>query len=158
MNPENLLSQLRDAHAPEPIGLWPFAPGWWILIIGGLLLITTLIYLCIRYWRDTSWKRQALTEFKVMRNRYLKQPSVDVLFDVNQLMKRILCTVRGTRKYMHYAEQDWAIELNSVKTKNAPVLHEEEIRFLSHDIYRPTENLLDKTAFMRIEQWIKKVS
>src|SRR5690606_11751836 len=28
------LSQLADIHLPDPIGWWPLAPGWWVVIAG----------------------------------------------------------------------------------------------------------------------------
>ena len=34
---QQLLAQLHDLKTPEAIGLWPLAPGWWIL--GGLVLL-----------------------------------------------------------------------------------------------------------------------
>lgn len=37
MDSEELLAQLADIHLPQPIGLWPPAPGWWVLAV--LLLI-----------------------------------------------------------------------------------------------------------------------
>ena len=37
MDSEELLAQLADIHLPEPVSLWPPAPGWWVLAI--LLLI-----------------------------------------------------------------------------------------------------------------------
>lgn len=42
MDSEELLAQLADIHLPEPVSLWPPAPGWWILAV---LLLIGLIYL-----------------------------------------------------------------------------------------------------------------
>lgn len=158
MNPDNLLSQLRDAHAPEPIGLWPMAPGWWIVIILGLITLTSLVYFGLRFWRANIWRREAKSEFRLIRDRYLQEPSDAHLIALNQLLKRILCTARGTRKYMHFVEQDWARELSSIKLKDSPVLHEEEVHLLSYDLYSAQQNHLDSDALRRLEQWINKVS
>ncbi len=45
---DDALKQLRDLHLPEPPGLWPLAPGWWVL---GLLLAAAAIALAIRIYR-----------------------------------------------------------------------------------------------------------
>ncbi len=36
MNPETL--PLRDIHLPDPVGWWPPAPGWWLLVLGLVVL------------------------------------------------------------------------------------------------------------------------
>ncbi len=60
MNPEDLIQQLAPLRTPDPIGFWPLAPVWWVVI--GLLVIA-LSFLCFqllkRYQRN-SYRRDAL--------------------------------------------------------------------------------------------------
>ncbi|NCG06900.1 MAG: DUF4381 family protein [Gammaproteobacteria bacterium] len=60
MNPEDLIQQLAPLRTPDPIGFWPLAPVWWVVI--GLLVIA-LSFLCFqllkRYERN-SYRREAL--------------------------------------------------------------------------------------------------
>ena len=60
MNPEDLIQQLAPLRTPDPIGFWPPAPVWWVVI--GLLVIA-LSFLCFqllkRYQRN-SYRREAL--------------------------------------------------------------------------------------------------
>jgi hypothetical protein len=51
MNPAELLAQLRDIHMPPEPGLWPPAPGWWIL---GVVAVAGLTWLSWRGWRALS--------------------------------------------------------------------------------------------------------
>lgn len=38
------LAQLRDIHLPEPIGWWPLAIGWYILIALALFLASIIAH------------------------------------------------------------------------------------------------------------------
>lgn len=38
------LAQLAPAHAPPPVGWWPLAPGWWVLLA---LLIAAAVGICM---------------------------------------------------------------------------------------------------------------
>lgn len=51
---------LRDIHLPDPVGLWPPAPGWWMLLA---LALAGLAFAAYRYVR-TRHQRAAL---KVLR-------------------------------------------------------------------------------------------
>ena len=33
------LAALRGLHLPEPVGLWPLAPGWWMVFVAFSLLL-----------------------------------------------------------------------------------------------------------------------
>lgn len=60
------LSQLADIHNPQPVGWWPLAPGWWVLIV---LLAALALYglwrLMLRMQRARRLKQaeQALNEY-----------------------------------------------------------------------------------------------
>ena len=48
MESEDPLSQLADIHLPDPVSIWPLAPGWWVLIA---LFIMFLIWLSYKAFR-----------------------------------------------------------------------------------------------------------
>ncbi len=56
------IPQLRDIHQPPSVGLWPPAPGWWLL---GLLLIVTLVQALrwgLKRWGNGAYRRAARRE------------------------------------------------------------------------------------------------
>ncbi|MDB5972219.1 MAG: hypothetical protein JWQ90_4669 [Hydrocarboniphaga sp.] len=59
--PPAWLDQLAPAHAVAPPGIWPLAPGWWLLI-GLPFLAAALIYAWRRYRR--SLRHLALNELR----------------------------------------------------------------------------------------------
>jgi Domain of unknown function (DUF4381) len=52
MQPD-LLRQLRDVHLPQPPGLWPPAPGWWVLLV-----IAIVGVVAIAWWMRRRGRRQ----------------------------------------------------------------------------------------------------
>ena len=60
MDSTDPLSQLADIHLPEPVGIWPLAPGWWILLV--ILLIAAVI-IGRRYY--AGWKLRRICAFAV---------------------------------------------------------------------------------------------
>ncbi len=156
MDQDQLLSQLRDAHAPDAIGHWPVAPGWWILLILALTCIICLVYFCHRKWSSTIWKRQALKELSVIQTRYLTEPTSSNLTLLNQLLKRSICSARNTHNYLQVTGSQWAELLASVPNVKDPVLRQQDIEILSQGIYEAQTEKLDKAAFHRIEKWIRQ--
>jgi len=68
MSPEDL--PLRDIHLPEPIGIFPLAPGWWVLMGGSLLLILGGLLMV--------WQRRRVTALKLALealDHWLSDPS-----------------------------------------------------------------------------------
>ena len=55
MESEDPLSQLADIHLPDPVSIWPLAPGWWLVIV---LILAGLCWLSIQYIRKTILNRR----------------------------------------------------------------------------------------------------
>lgn len=54
---------LRDIHLPSPIGWWPPAPGWWLLVFGLPVLAWSLVWLW-RFLRRKTVRKLALQELE----------------------------------------------------------------------------------------------
>lgn len=81
------LQELRDVHLPDPIALWPPAPGWWVL--SGLVVIGAIMFLWIRmYRRRTRARRLAITELGAIKQHY------DTHRDDQWLVQRLSAIVR----------------------------------------------------------------
>jgi Domain of unknown function (DUF4381) len=96
MNPTDISSlPLRDIHLPGPIGWWPPAPGWWLLI--ALLVIGLALY-ALRYYRSRH-RRVALRTLKRVRNA-LEQGAEPVacLQSVSTVLRRFAMTTAAAAR------------------------------------------------------------
>lgn len=158
MDPSTLLSQLKDIHPPAPIGLWPLAPGWWIVIILSFVAISVSGYALLSCWRARQWKRQAKQRFSRLLNEYNKTPSRHTIIEINKLLKQTLSSARNDHRFLTLHEEKWEDALLSVKKNQSTILHNEEARILSNGIYTPTEIHLDNAMLDRITLWIRYVN
>ncbi|MEJ2256463.1 MAG: DUF4381 domain-containing protein [Woeseiaceae bacterium] len=85
---ENALP-LRDLHLPEPIGWWPLAPGWWVVIALLLAGLAWLAWRWYRAWRLNAPRRHALRELKRYEAEYLEhRDPVTLGKQVSELLRR----------------------------------------------------------------------
>ena len=70
---QSLLAQLHDVKTPEPIGLWPFAMGWWILLVIVVFALSSAIYAFIKKYKENRYKRIALKQLEKLKQSYPSQ-------------------------------------------------------------------------------------
>ncbi len=125
-NPE-LLSQLRDIHTPEPVGWWPLAPGWWILLALIIIGVTALIV-----WLRSKRKRvtaisESLRQLKQLPDSGGKQELVTLL----QLFRRAALVY-------HSREQVAAVSLDHL-AKSIAQLHGLQLSTSSLELMRDAQ-------------------
>ena len=50
---------LREIHLPAPIGIWPLAPGWWLLL-SSIIIVASVLIAWVLYLRRPTPLLQAL--------------------------------------------------------------------------------------------------
>ncbi len=93
MDPEAL--PLRDLHLPEPVGWWPPAPGWWLLMALAAGLVSWFLWRSLAAWRRSRPRRLALAEFRRAAGDYARNG------DVTSLARRLSALLR--RAMLAYA-------------------------------------------------------
>ena len=105
---------LRDLHLPEPIGWWPLAPGWWVVIV---LLAVALVYLAWRWYR--AWvfnapRRFALRELARIEAEYLEHRDPVVLGkQLSELLRRGMLAYAPREDVAGLTGEDWLAWLDS---------------------------------------------
>jgi hypothetical protein len=99
MESEDPLSQLADIHLPDPISIWPLAPGWWIVIV---LIFASLCWLGFLSFRKFMLTRRLQTAQRELakaiqtyhgtiknENNNQNKAGLDYLYAVNTVLNRV---------------------------------------------------------------------
>ena len=79
MNPEMMLSQLAPLREPMAISWWPLAPGWWMAVAFGVVLLTWLSLWLRKRRLKTAYRRLALAALNQLRSREAAQDELNWL-------------------------------------------------------------------------------
>jgi hypothetical protein len=84
------LSNLQDIVVPEPVSLWPLAPGWYVLAWLLLIALAFWAWSCLRRWHQNRYRRTALAELDQLEAA-LQDPSrrASALSELPALVKRV---------------------------------------------------------------------
>lgn len=92
MNPDLIFRQMRDIEGIDPIGLWPLAPGWW-LVLAALVLVVVLARAAWRrfgaYRPQAFWRRDAANQLRLLRRRVGRDDGKQLAADLSELLRRI---------------------------------------------------------------------
>lgn len=109
MNELAQLNDLKDIHLPPPVGVWPFAWGWWLLAIVLVLLVTALLNFGIKRYRKNAYRRAALKELHIIETLY-RQGAVNGLnFEsaLVQVLKRTALTAYPRSQVARLTGETW---------------------------------------------------
>ena len=108
MNPAATATlELRDIHAAAAPGVWPPAPGWWLLavLLIALLVISTLWLL--RRYRDYRLKCQIMDEIDALTASRTKDNSIVFLTQLSVLLRRIALRRYARERVASLTGSDW---------------------------------------------------
>ena len=111
---DDLLTQLRDIQPPG-VGIMP-APGWWILVVLGLLLGAVSFYLYRRYQRK-GWQREAFLELEQLRSGLGNVPPARTLSQTSTLVRRVALAARPRSDVASVHGEAWLNLLDSIVGK-----------------------------------------
>ena len=146
---EASLDHLHDIMLPEPIGLFPLAPGWILLI---LLLLTLLFHFAWQYYlqyKKTQYKRDALEELQTLKGQN-REHTLSLL----TLAKRTAMAAYSRENIATLTDDSWWDFMQNESKTEVPVFLREEIQhFLYSD--RALDDNAYHTLFSMVETWIK---
>lgn len=106
MNPSEL--PIRDLHLPEPIGWWPLAPGWWVLIVLAGIGLSWLLYRGIKAWIFSTARRHALGRLDAYCEDYAQHGNAVTLgTQVSKLVRRTMLAYAPRGDVAGLTGDDW---------------------------------------------------
>lgn len=136
MDPTELA--LRDLHLPDPIGWWPLAPGWWILIV---LAVAGLGWLLLKAWRRRQFnapRRYAISLLATVEAEYLSHRNPVMLGQqLSELLRRGMLAYAPRREVAGLTGESWLAWLD--RDLPVPYFHTEGGKSLLQLPYRDPE-------------------
>ncbi len=151
-----LLAKMHDVIAPDPIGVWPPAVGWWIILLLGVSICITATYLLITVIQNRQYRKLALAEISLIdANPDLSEQ--EKILRTLHVLKRTFFTAypnsRATSAGIYGAQ--WIKLLNT--TVNTPIFDEQTEASLEGLLYAPESTEFDADKFIESsKRWIKK--
>lgn len=146
-----LLDQLNPIHAPEQVGLWPLALGWWLLIIAIGSSLAWLAWHLYRARRNGRYRRQAVAALQSLK----AETSNTLATDVSIILKRAALSAypNERRAIANTFGPDWVRLLN--RTCGKTVFAEDMALALSQGPYRPNIEFDPNQLIKQAIYWVR---
>lgn len=149
MNPAtDPLAQLRDIHLPDTVGIWPPAPGWWILAILFIAAAVFAWHFCRSRRKASAYRRDASALLQQHWSDFVREGNVrSYLQNLQVALRRIALSFDPSSAAL--TGDDWLAFLDRsspVKhpNKQAPQRFQSELgQILLTEAYRKKPNATD---------------
>lgn len=155
MDPETI--PLIDIHLPKDAGLWPLAPGWWVLLLAMIAFSIWLIVLLRKKAKLRKYQQMIFSKLSNLEKNLKNKPSNETIGEINILLRRLAIAYFPRSEIASLTGADWLNFLDkSGSTKN---FSRGAGRILIDAPYQLEEttnlNLAEFTPLIR--SWVKKV-
>lgn len=108
---EQALAGLRSIHNPPPPGVWPLAPGWWLLILLCILL-PVAVYFAVQLLKARRLRlrvrKLAIAEFEQLNQAWTENPDPEVaLAELALLLRRAAVAKFGKQQVAPLSGEAW---------------------------------------------------
>ena len=155
MNTQDPLANLKDIHLPNPVDLWPPAPGWWLLVLFSVSMITALVYWLVIRWKKQAYQREALLALTAIETDFNHHGDTRQLVrDISGLLRRTCITRYGRRWASNITGEAWLSFLDE-KGKTSE-FSQGAGEVFQQQMYRPDCNV-DEQQLIRISRdWLRR--
>jgi len=160
----SLVEQLHDIQLPDPVGWWPLAFSWWILIFSIIAIIAGAIWYYLDQKRRNIYRRSAVQQVEEILQQTDSTENVKISA-INAVLKRVAVTAYGRLITASLHDQAWLDFLSETASYIPQPEHLQDVLNLA---YKPnqedkidyTGNTISPTTALEIWQdyaikWIK---
>jgi len=145
-----LEQQLRAPQTPEAISWWPLAPGWWIVAV---LMLALVSYAAIK-WRQNrqknNYRRSAATMLDAYYSDWQQQPNDgNYLLAANSVIKRACLHFDTASRKL--SGKDWVNYLNALSKND---LSKATKTALSNGLYQKQPKADIETVHRDLKAWL----
>lgn len=150
--PNDPLAALRPLHLPDPIGWWPPAPGWWVLLVLLLASVWLIVFALRKRYQRNAWRRAALAEINELQTQ-TERSETDLAADVNTLLRRCARINDNSARVAALTGQQWLEYLDSKLSE--PAFNTELGRTMLRAAYDPSATI-DRSALIdATRRWLR---
>jgi len=155
MDPQMAELPLRDIHAAAVPGLWPPAPGWWLLAALALAALVLAIRWAWRRHRRLKFARALRAEWQGLTARHAaSQDAHRLTAEAATLLRRLIVHVGGRRDAAALVGSAWAEYLAAVDATD-PEMKAVAVA-LAEAPYRPDAEVDAQALDGLVDRWIRR--
>lgn len=154
MDKTTSLAQLKDIHLPPPIGLWPLAPGWYVIMVLVILLFGVSLYLIYRKHQHAKAKKHALFLLVQYQKQYEQEHNVpETSARISELLRRVALVYYPRNEVASLHGKDWLLFLNKT-SKGVDFILVKDL--LLEAPFKTNETLDLNPLFKAARRWIQQ--
>lgn len=99
------LENLHDIQLPPPIGWWPLAFSWWILLLSVTSIVIGIAWYFIELKRRNAYRKQALQALAEIQAA--DATDAEKIQQINRLLKQVALTAYGRQQTAKLFGKQW---------------------------------------------------
>lgn len=153
-NTADPLTQLKDIHLPDPVGWWPLANGWYVLIVLSVVFVLSVVYFFYRRNRQALAKNKALKLLRSYLELYEQNNDAQwASARISELLKRVALVYFPREQVAGIYGKAWIDFLNN--TSKGLDFYQVEMMLLDLP-FKSAESPDLKPLFILTQSWIKQ--
>lgn len=149
-----LLAPLVEQTLPATVSMFPETIGWKVLLVIFIITFAYFLYKKIDKWKKNRYRRDAIKQL----NELSSQSKVEVLQQLNRILKETASTAFGEKQVARLYGNDWLAFLDNTSANN---FNSQETKQWQQAIYEPRsseqigeENIQQLIALSRL--WVQQ--
>lgn len=153
-----LLEQLHDIDGLDAIHWWPLAPGWWVILLMGIVILGAIVWwMCKKISFIRSWKNDTMQKLTGLEKELSDETIQETLITLSEYVRRIALRCFSREECAGLVGENWLKWLSQHDPKKFD--WESKGKVLINAPYAPTQNAMSiqevKSLIQAIRSWVR---